>query len=103
MAIHLVGNATDAEDLVQTTFLEAIRGAQRFTPGRPVMPWLASILAHRAANHRRSRSRAPAPLDPDLGLPFIAKILDHLGIEDEASDARARPPPEILVEAGLEI
>ena len=31
----------------------------------------------------------------------IAKILDHLGIEDEASDARARPPPEMVVEASL--
>lgn len=58
LAGHLVpGDRHAVEDLVQTTFLEAIRSAERFTPGRPVMPWLTTILSRRAGNLRRTRSR----------------------------------------------
>ncbi|MBK8974759.1 MAG: sigma-70 family RNA polymerase sigma factor [Planctomycetes bacterium] len=42
-----------AEDLVQQVFVEAIQGAARFEAGRPVMPWLTTILARRAARFRR--------------------------------------------------
>ena len=45
------------EDLVQTTFLEAMRSAPRFEPGRPVLPWMVTILGRRAANLQRTRSR----------------------------------------------
>src|SRR5690606_30847448 len=58
LARHLVpGDASADEDLVQGTFLVAIRSAPRFTPGRPVLPWLVTILARRAANLRRDRGR----------------------------------------------
>ncbi len=56
VAVHLAGD--EAEDLLQTTFLEAIRNADRFEPGRPVMPWLLAILTRRAANVWRTRLRA---------------------------------------------
>ncbi|MBI5852059.1 MAG: sigma-70 family RNA polymerase sigma factor, partial [Planctomycetes bacterium] len=70
VAAHLVGAA--AEDLVQTTFLEAMRCADRFEVGRPVLPWLLAILTRRAANLRRSTTRATRHRDPGVELDSLA-------------------------------
>jgi len=64
VAMHLCRDAATAEDLVQTVFLHAIRDADRFDAGRPVLPWLLGMLEHRATDLRRSahvrRERAAA-------------------------------------------
>lgn len=52
VAMHLCRDATAAEDLVQTVFLQAIRDVEQFESPRPVMPWLLGILEHRAHDHR---------------------------------------------------
>lgn len=57
VAAHVVRDAALAEDLVQTTFLEAIRSARRWTPCRPVLPWLTGILVHHARKAHRQASR----------------------------------------------
>ena len=58
VAVRLVGDRDGAEDLVQQVFLEAVRGADRFQVGAPVMPWLWTILTRRAERVRnRVRSR----------------------------------------------
>lgn len=61
VAVGLARDSADAEDLVQTTYIEAIRSAGRFRPGSPVMPWLVTILARRAANLHRDQSRREQP------------------------------------------
>ncbi len=67
VAQQLVGDPHAAEDLVQTTFLEALRAVDRFEPGRPVRPWLTTILTRRAANELRRRRRHGTPGD-DQGI-----------------------------------
>ena len=57
VAMHLCGDAADAEDLVQTVFLQAIRDAARYDPAQPVLPWLLGILQHRAVDLRRAAHR----------------------------------------------
>lgn len=96
LAAHLVpGDPQAVEDLVQTTFLEAIRSAPRFEAGRAVLPWLVAILGRRASNLRRDRRRRreagdaaalgdatsdPALLAADRELAErTAEILDKLG------------------------
>ena len=46
LAAHWTNNAADREDLVQATFVQAVRDAEQFDPGRRVLPWLAKILAN---------------------------------------------------------
>lgn len=48
VAMHLSRDAQAAEDLVQTTFLQAMRDRDGYDPSRPVLPWLLAILHHRA-------------------------------------------------------
>ncbi len=59
LALHLVPEPAQAEDLVQATFLTAIERADSFDRTRPFMPWLVGILARHAASARRERARTP--------------------------------------------
>jgi RNA polymerase sigma-70 factor (ECF subfamily) len=56
LLLKLVGLREDAEDLLQTTFLEAWRFAHRFDPSRSRLDaWLLLIARSRALDHLRSR------------------------------------------------
>ena len=57
LAFLLVGNETDAEDVVQETLLGAFQHLRRFRGHSSVKTWLTRILVKQAAMHRRSRSR----------------------------------------------
>lgn len=59
--LHL-GDAAEAEDVTQRTFIRAFRNAHRFDAGRPLKPWLLSIGANLAKNRRRSLGRYWAAL-----------------------------------------
>ncbi len=56
LAFSLIGNAADAEDVVQETFLGALRGLRAFKGRSSVKTWLIRILVKQAARHHRSRS-----------------------------------------------
>ena len=75
LAMHLVRDPDDAEDLVQATFVTAIDRAQSYDRSRPLLPWLSGILAGKAANLIRARAlrdgsgealevRTPSSADP---------------------------------------
>ena len=56
LLLKLVGVREDAEDLLQTTFLEAWRFAHRFDPSRSRLDaWLLLIARSRALDHLRTR------------------------------------------------
>lgn len=57
LAWLLLGDADDAEDIAQETFLRAWRHLRRFDPTRPLRPWLLSIAANLSRNRRRSAGR----------------------------------------------
>ncbi len=57
VACHLAGNRSDAEDLVQRTFLAAIESRAAYDPKRRALPWLLGILANHARRRRRERAR----------------------------------------------
>jgi RNA polymerase sigma-70 factor (ECF subfamily) len=59
LAAHFARDAAEAEDLVQTTFLHALKDASAFDGARPVGAWLAGILRHRALDLMRRRERRP--------------------------------------------
>ena len=58
LALRLTGSRTDAEDLVQTTFLVALEQSGSYDRRRRVVPWLVGILANHARRLRRERGRS---------------------------------------------
>ena len=55
LAVQLVGNRTDAEDVLQEAFAGAYKGAGGFRGGSSVKTWLSRILATQAAKWWRDR------------------------------------------------
>ncbi len=88
-ALRLTRSPSDAEDLVQDTYLKAFRAARQFQPGTNLKAWLFTILQNTFRNLRRDRGREPVDIDsetveraavsvdaPDPEQRLIAKTLD---------------------------
>ncbi len=65
MALRLTQNGTDAEDLVQETYLKAFRFAARFEEGTNMRAWLFTILTNTFRNRRRDAGRDPVAVDSE--------------------------------------
>jgi RNA polymerase sigma-70 factor (ECF subfamily) len=64
MILRLVGPTPDLEDLVQTTFVEAIRTINRYRGEASFKTWITSVAVHVAQHHLRAgRLRRHAPLE----------------------------------------
>jgi RNA polymerase sigma-70 factor, ECF subfamily len=74
-ALRLTGNAADAEDLVQETYVKAYAGFGTFQQGTNLPAWLHRIQANAFYGACRARSRRPreVPLD---NLPAAAERAD---------------------------
>lgn len=59
VARHVAGRGMEPEELVQETFLTAIRSAATFDGSRRLVPWLVGILTNSAHNARRKSARSP--------------------------------------------
>lgn len=57
LAYLLLGDADDAEDIAQETFIRAYRAIHRFDLGRPIRPWLLRITTNLTKNWRRGVGR----------------------------------------------
>ena len=56
-AMLITQHAADAEEAAQDGFVKAWEALGRFRVGRPVRPWLLTIVANEARNRRRSAGR----------------------------------------------
>ena len=95
-ALRMTHNPSDAEDLVQETYLKAFRGFGRFEEGTNLKAWLFRILTNTFINQYRAKKRRPESQDLDEiedlylyrrlgGLEVVAAgrttedvVLDHL-------------------------
>jgi RNA polymerase sigma-70 factor (ECF subfamily) len=62
LALRMLGNRSDAEDVAQQAFLDAWKGLPRFRAESTVTTWLYRITVNRCLEHRR-RYRSTAELD----------------------------------------
>ena len=64
-ALRMTRNPSDAEDLIQETFLRAYRGFGGFTEGTNLKAWLYRILTNTFINSYRKRQREPVTVLED--------------------------------------
>ena len=64
-ALRMTRNASDAEDLVQETFLKAYRSFAGFQEGTNLRAWLFRILTNTYINVYRAKQRRPIETDLD--------------------------------------
>jgi RNA polymerase sigma-70 factor (ECF subfamily) len=81
LCYRLLGEATEAEDAAQETFLRAYLHRGRYDPGRPLATWLMSIAAHHCIDRLRRRRLGWLSLDD-------AVLADHPALR------AAGPTPE---------
>ncbi|MEW5976810.1 MAG: sigma-70 family RNA polymerase sigma factor [Acidobacteriota bacterium] len=85
-ARHVIGNSTEAEDLVQETYLQAWKSFHRFEAGTNCRAWLHKILFHMIQHHRRKTSRFKWFWESEElleeSLQYTAPVSDQLTDED---------------------
>jgi RNA polymerase sigma-70 factor (ECF subfamily) len=88
--------ASDAEDVLQQTFLELWRTRDRYDPSRPLASWTIGIARHRALDQLR-RTR-PVDLVESLPEPAARAAADDLAERfvrsQEVRDALSRLSPD---------
>jgi RNA polymerase sigma-70 factor (ECF subfamily) len=82
---RLVGPTPDLEDLVQTTFIEAIRGFPRFRGEASLATWVTRIAVHVAQHQLRRGLRRSLPLEL---LPSADEPRDPARSPEHVSDDR---------------
>ena len=103
-ALRLTGHTSDAEDLVQKTFLKAYRFFHRYREDNNCLAWLFRIMKNSYINRFRQKSREPAMVSNDGqgGLVFEPRdtsgepdkeMLDRL-LDDEVEQAVQALPDE---------
>jgi RNA polymerase sigma-70 factor (ECF subfamily) len=92
-ALRMTRNPTDAEDLVQETYLRAYRGFGGFQEGTNLKAWLYKILTNTYINIYRAKKRRPEQetLD-DVEDFYLYRRIGGL----EAVDADRSPEAEVL-------
>lgn len=85
-ALRMTRNPTDAEDLVQETYLKAYRGYHTFEEGTNLKAWLYRILTNTFINNYRRDSRRPNEVE--LGDVEDLYLYRRIGSGDSAEAAR---------------
>lgn len=108
-ALHLCRDASDAEDLVQETYIKALNNFSSYQEGTNCRAWLFRILTNTFFNLRRSRKRhnpietdaspdvemamADAHQDQGIYRPIDAQLLDNV-VSQHVTEALDSLPPE---------
>lgn len=92
MALQLTRNPSDAEDLMQETWVKAWRGFDSYMPGRPFLNWLLRIMQRAYLDSRRRDN----PIRKAESLEALAIGQDGEVQELAIADRGPRPDDEVL-------
>ena len=100
LCFRMLGHRQDAEDVMQESFIRALRGFAGFESGRPLQPWLLGIAANRCRTALARRARRPATVEAAEDWPDDRAGLadpDDLAGELERALARLRPDYRLVI------
>ncbi|MFN0084715.1 MAG: sigma-70 family RNA polymerase sigma factor [Blastocatellia bacterium] len=85
-ARRTLGNQTEAEDVVQETYLQAWNSFHRFEPGTNIRAWMFKIMFHVIQHHRRKSWRLVTVREEEEyvfdGLTYEPPVPEELRDED---------------------
>lgn len=73
-------NTAAAEDVVQETFLGALKARDRYKPGMPVRAWLMGILKHKVVDQLRRSARQVQLDDEEAKILLESPLMRYSGI-----------------------
>jgi RNA polymerase sigma-70 factor, ECF subfamily len=103
-AMRMTRNPTDAEDLVQDTYLRAFRGFGGFQEGTNLKAWLYRILTNSFINTYRKKQREPQTVEgpDDIDEWYLYDRLGGRNVEVSAETEVLDRIPDADVKAALE-
>jgi len=102
-ALRLTRNPSDAEDLVQETYLRAYRGFAGFEEGTNLRAWTYRILTNTFINSYRKKQREPITVqDDEIEDWFLYDRLGASGVEASAESEVLDRLPDEDVQRALE-
>lgn len=78
-AVARVKDAAIVEDLVQETFLAALRGRKNFRSRSAIQTWLTAILKHKIVDHYRKKNREQAVEDIETVSEAVDSFFNNAG------------------------
>jgi RNA polymerase sigma-70 factor (ECF subfamily) len=101
-AFRLTRNASDAEDLLQETFLRAYRGFHQFQEGTNLKAWLYRILTNTFINSYRKKQREPLTIsDDEVEDWYLYSKMREEGLEPSAETTVLESLPDEDVQEAL--
>lgn len=101
-AYGLTRNASDAEDLVQETFLRAFRGFSQFREGTNLKAWLHRIMRNTFSTNYRKRKREPETIPViDVEDWYLYSKMQESGLEPSAESSVLEALPDEEVQGAL--
>jgi RNA polymerase sigma-70 factor (ECF subfamily) len=103
-ALRMTRNPTDAEDLVQDTYLRAFRGFSGFKEGTNLKAWLYRILTNSFINTYRKKQRQPQTVEgpDDVDEWYLFDKLGGRNVELSAETEVLDKIPDEAVKGALE-
>ena len=103
-ALRLTRNPSDAEDLVQETFLRAYRAFASFQEGTNLRAWLYRILTNSFINTYRKKQREPVVVEgpDDIDEWYLFDRLGSRSVEASAESEVLERLPDTDVQRALE-
>ena len=103
-ALRMTRNPTDAEDLVQDTYLRAFRGFSGFKEGTNLKAWLYRILTNSFINTYRKKQRQPQTVEgpDDMDEWYLFDKLGGRNVELSAETEVLDKIPDEAVKGALE-
>ncbi|MFI5338781.1 MAG: RNA polymerase sigma factor [Candidatus Methylomirabilales bacterium] len=92
LAVRMLGDRAEAEDMAQEIFLKAYRGLKRFRGASRFSTWLHAIASHHCLNQVDARRRRPRPQRwagdrPDHGENDSPSVVERLADQAPRADA----------------
>ena len=94
VALRMLDNVQDAEDVTQTVFLNAFRELRRYDPAYRFFSWVYRMTVNESLNLLKRRKRI-VPLEDELGIPAPGAGPDRTAeAEDRVGQALMRLKPD---------